>query len=160
MNIIDKKGVEDSETLIDKNRMWKYRETTNSSKVFNKNNQLNQSQPWGLGLIFQTEQNRQGRLIQISPKHTEQSGVDYDYAQAIEGSGYISWGSDNGGRYIEFKYHEFSSVSPAASYGYTFKTYIQRCRLIINGKGIAGDCMLILMEHPMHSMTSLPLGCS
>jgi hypothetical protein len=125
VNIIDKKGVEDSETLIDKHRMWRYRETTNSSKVFNKNNQLNQSQPWGLGLIFQTEQNSEGRLIQISPKHTEQSGVDYDYAQAIEGSGYISWGLDNGGRYIEFKYHEFSSASPAASYGYTFKTYIQ-----------------------------------
>ena len=125
VNIIDKKGVEDSETLLSKHRMWRYRETTNSSKVFNKNNQLNQSQPWGLGLIFKTEQNGQGRLIQISPKHTEQSGVDYDYAQAIEGSGYISWGLDNGGRYIEFKYHEFSSVSPAASYGYTFKTYIQ-----------------------------------
>ena len=119
MNVVNRFGVHDSSTPFTKSIKFNSYWAENSSKVFHKNDQLSQKQPWGAGIIFESPVvNDDATLLQIS-----QLGSDSNNS-ATEDMIHVFTGYDSGGQYIEFKYHQVLSTSNSDTWGYTIKTYI------------------------------------
>ena len=123
VNILDTVGTNDSTTDFKKQIDFRqYYADNENSKTFNKIYQLDQKQPWGIGIIFTPSSDQANRLLQISPLRGQQN-VSSAYGLALEDAAYIEYGADSGGQFIEIKYHQFVSSSPVSSYGFKLKHY-------------------------------------
>ena len=121
VNVVNRFGVHDSSTPFTKSVSFRSYWAENSSKVFLKNDSLNQKQPWGTGITFYTESlTTAATLLQIS-----QLGSDSNNS-ATEDMIHVFTGYDSGGQYIEFKYHQVLSTSNSDTWGYTIKTYVNQ----------------------------------
>ena len=121
VNVVNRFGVHDSSTPFTKSVSFNSYWAENSSKVFLKNDSLNQKQPWGAGITFYTNSlTDNATLLQIS-----QLGSDSNNSATADMiHAYI--GYDNGGQFIEFKYHQVLSTSNSDTWGYKIKTYVNQ----------------------------------
>ena len=121
VNVVNRFGVHDSSTPFTKSVSFNSYWAENSSKVFLKNDSLNQKQPWGAGITFYTNSlTDNATLLQIS-----QLGSDSNNSATADMiHAYI--GYDSGGQFIEFKYHQVLSTSNSDTWGYKIKTYVNQ----------------------------------
>ena len=125
INVLNQDGVWDSSTSFYRGLQFRGHYAENETRVFNKNYQWDINQPWGIGTIVVPDPfaSTTTKIIQISGLSDEQS-VSSTWGEVQEMMAYLLIGIDDGGQYLEFKYHQFADTSPAASYGFTAKTYL------------------------------------
>ena len=125
INVLNQDGVWDSSTSFYRGLQFRGHYAENETRVFNKNYQWDINQPWGIGTIVVPDPfaSTTTKIIQISGLSDEQS-VSSAWGEVQEMMAYLLIGIDDGGQYLEFKYHQFAATSPAASYGFTAKTYL------------------------------------